>query len=201
MFRSVFCFALLTGASPVWGQEADGLPQPSILLGLASANSIELLSPGLPPDPIASAYADAEDRAAFRRDDPLMFAAMVEAGALDPPDQLMAASIQAELGRMSCYTKSIDGIFGIGSQQAVLRYFEERGIEPPSDVPVANAELFRLIILAEDVTCPPPPVVVRDRPDPLPNRPQPPRPQPPVVVAEPDPPAANFGSTCIGCFK
>ncbi len=155
------CFGILSSA--VIAQDGDGLPSPSILIGLTTGGSVARLPGTLEPDPIAAAYADPASREAFRNEDPVFFADIVASGLLDPDEAAMAIVIQTELERMECYDRGIDGIFGAGSQEAVRRYYAARDAEAPP-IPAATVALFRDIILSDPVTCPPVPVVVRDSP-------------------------------------
>lgn len=148
-----------------------GYPDPSIIVGILQ----------IEPEPTEAAvvvgeteaegleglgeitYDNLEARVALRESDPDLFGTLVESGAFDPPQAELALAIQTELKRMDCYTSLLDGDFGPGSRRAVTSYYDERDLGvPPSTDP--TAELFRLIIAAEDVTCPPPPAPVAAAP-------------------------------------
>jgi len=131
-----------------------GLPRPSIIIGMiAGATPASLpVSPDAEGLPQIS-FDDVPGRAALRGRDPALFASLVASGVLDPPDEILAASIQTELQRMNCYTSRVDGIWGNGSRAAVGRYFAQRpGTTAESQEPTVG--LFRQIIGAEDVACP-----------------------------------------------
>ena len=153
------CLGLLS--TSLAAQDGGDLPSPSILIGLTTGGSVALLPGTLEPDPIAAAYADPAAREAFRREDPVLFADIVESGLFDPEDAALAIVIQTELQRMDCYEMRIDGLFGPGSKEAVRRYYAARDIEAPA-LPTATVALFRDIILSAPVTCPPVPVVVQE---------------------------------------
>lgn len=136
---------------------ADGMPEPSIIVGIIAQP--EAAPPEEEPAPEAPgtdiAYDDVEGRRALRQSDPALYQTLVGNGAFDPPAGQLATAIQTELTRMGCYTSTIDGIWGGGSRGAVERYFTEvPGVTAVSLEPVA--ELFRQIILRDDVTCPAP---------------------------------------------
>ena len=128
----------------------SGLPEPSIIVGVIrdedAASFPNAQSADLP------AYDDVEGRRRLRSSSPERFASMVAAGAFDPPPELLARALQAELARMGCYTSRIDGDWGRGSQAAARRYFEAGGGGQPRSLQV-SAEMFRQIISQEDVTC------------------------------------------------
>ncbi|CTQ33352.1 hypothetical protein [Jannaschia rubra] len=140
----------------------DGLPRPSILLGLRSGAGGAL---AIGPDGEPIAWDNLAAREAMRREDAEAFARLVEDGAFDPPDGLMARALQIELARMNCYRTGIDGQWGRGSAASVRRYVEAGGSPPPDDAP--TAALWRHLIAADDVACPTPapqPSVVRASP-------------------------------------
>lgn len=135
----------------------NGLPAPSILVGFATDGD-EIVVPEVDEGPVAGAglsYDDLEARNAMREQDAELFAGLVESGAFDPPEAEMARAIQTELARMNCYRSGIDGIWGPGSRRSVTAYYDEVGGSTPSQDPVA--EIFRQIIVSEDVRCPDPP--------------------------------------------
>ncbi len=141
----------LTAAAPrrEFQPPAEGLPQPSIFIGAIA-----------PPPGVTFAYDDLAARQALKAEDAEKFAALVAAGALDPPADQMARAIQTELARMKCYTTRIDGAWGRGSRAAATRYFLQLGTSP--DTLEAEPVLYRQILLGGDVTCPAPaPVAAR----------------------------------------
>lgn len=200
MIRMVLVTALsMAIAGPLLAQGVEGpvapggpaIPAPSILIGLTAPTSIELLPGTFEPDPFHAAYSDFDKRQTFRQDDPLLFEAVVSSGALDPPVDQLAASIQIELKRMGCYDIAVDGDFGPRSREAVRRYYTARDVDPPA-VATATFDLFRLIVLADDVTCAPVPVVVRQPSSPPPVSSPPTSPpssqiQSPPSSSEPEP--------------
>ena len=137
----------------------NGLPAPSILVGFATDDDEgPAVAPEVDEGPVAGSglsYDDLEARNAMREQDAELFAGLVESGAFDPPEAEMARAIQTELARMNCYRSGIDGIWGPGSRRSVTAYYEEAGGSTPSQDPVA--EIFRQIIVSEDVRCPDPP--------------------------------------------
>lgn len=142
---------------------ASGLPEPSIIVGLieqATPASFDRVEDEGEVDANEIAYDNLAARRGLQTQDPDLFASLVEAGAFDPPQPLMARALQEELARMGCYTTGIDGVWGNGSRSAVQRYFAERdGIDPVTLEP--EARLFRQIILKDDVACPAPQVSTR----------------------------------------
>lgn len=136
---------------------AAGLPEPSIIVGViegaqeASFDTAEDLGEVTSSE---IAYDDLAARESLRTGSPELFAELVAAGAFDPPPELMARAIQTELARMNCYNAGVDGVWGNGSRGAVDRYFAQREAGVPTREAVAD--LFRAIILNEDVTCPAP---------------------------------------------
>ncbi len=157
----------------------QGLPEPSIIVGVIQT-SASTFAPAEEAGEVAGseiAYDNLPARQALRAQDPTLFANLVEAGAFDPPEGLMARALQQELARMGCYTSAVDGDWGNGSRGAVARYFAEReGVEPVTTDPLPI--LFRQIIVADDVQCPvqvasPPPTSggTRNTGNTAPNRP------------------------------
>lgn len=140
----------LTAAAPrrEFQPPAEGLPQPSIFIGAIA-----------PPPGVGFAYDDLAARQALKTEDAENFAALVSAGALDPPSDLIARAIQTELARMKCYTTRIDGDWGRGSRAAATRYFLQLGTSP--DTLEAEPVLYRQILLGGDVTCPAPVAAAR----------------------------------------
>ena len=142
---------------------AAGLPEPSIIVGIIEGVTNAAFDRAEDPgalDASEIAYDNLDARRGLQAQDPELFANLVNAGAFDPPQDQMARALQTELARMGCYTAGIDGIWGNGSRGSVTRYFDERdGVEPVSLEPVA--ELFRQIILADDIECAAPAVAAR----------------------------------------
>ncbi|MFT6450782.1 MAG: hypothetical protein ACJA06_000262 [Halocynthiibacter sp.] len=140
----------LTAAAPrrEFQPPAEGLPQPSIFVGAIA-----------PPPGVTFAYDDLAARQALKAEDAEKFAALVAAGALDPPADQMARAIQTELARMACYTSRIDGAWGRGSRAAATRYFLQLGTSP--ETLEAEPVLYRQILLGGDVTCPAPVAAAR----------------------------------------
>lgn len=137
---------------------AAGLPEPSIIVGIIEDLTLASFSPAEPLGEVTSneiSYENLEARRALRAQDAALFATLVGSGAFDPPSPLLAAALQTELARMGCYTSGIDGKWGPGSRRSVGRYFDEiDGVEAVSQDP--SVELFRQIVLQDDITCPAP---------------------------------------------
>lgn len=134
----------------------NGLPAPSILVGFVTDGG-ETLVPEVDNGPVSGSglsYDDLEARNAMREQDAELFASLVESGAFDPPEAEMARAIQTELTRMNCYRSTIDGIWGPGSRRSVAGYYDVAGGSTPSQDPVA--EIFRQIIVSDDIRCPDP---------------------------------------------
>lgn len=136
---------------------AAGLPAPYLIFGQLRPTEASF-SPTETGGSVAGTALDGstfEARQSVRSSDPELYAQLVGSGAFDPVDTSeagVARAIQIELQRMSCYTSSIDGDFGRGSRAAVDRYFAQIGEEVPGRDP--TLELFRKILLKDDVTCP-----------------------------------------------
>lgn len=137
---------------------AEGLPQPSIIIGRIepgqeAAFGIETL---LPESVAALAFGwrDLEAREALRARDPELFAQLVSEGHLDPPADELAVALQTDLARMNCYRSGIDGLWGPGSRRSVGEYFDQLG----TDAPGVNATpaVYRAMMLGGDVACPTP---------------------------------------------
>lgn len=129
-----------------------GLPQPSIIVGERALRADDVAPALLPPrDAMGVSH---ELRATLRREDASAFADLLEQGAFDPDADRMAAAIQTELLRMSCYASTVDGLWGRGSVTAVERYFAAANQRAPSTRPEVG--LYRAIISGPDLTCPPP---------------------------------------------
>ncbi len=132
---------------------AAGLPSPSIIVGEIKPTNASF-SP-TETGALSGSGVDGggyDEREALRNSDPDLFKQLVESGAFDPPAGSEARALQVVLQRMSCYTAGIDGDWGRGSRAAVDRYFAQAGGQPATRDAVP--ELFRQIIMKEDVTCP-----------------------------------------------
>ena len=128
---------------------AAGMPRPSIIVGL-----IRPPEPEPEPEPPQIAWDDLPAREALRTSDPAGFQALVEAGALDPPPEVLASALQTELQRSGCYTAAVDGDWGNGSRRAVDRFAEAASVTPITRE--AEPGLYRQILLAGPVQCPVP---------------------------------------------
>ena len=141
----------------VGAEEADTVEDEAVELEVAEAEVLE--GDGSVEVVGASgeiSYDNLEARRALRDGDPELFATLIEAGAFDPPEAILAQAIQTEMKRMGCYPSVVDNIWGNGSRRSVTRYFDEiDGVEPETLEP--TVELFRQIIVQDDVECPPPP--------------------------------------------
>lgn len=122
---------------------APGLPQPSIIVGEQARPRPEFER--------SARGASLQDRNRIRQESPGIFAEMVAEGAFDPDEAEMAAAIQAELQRMSCYGGTVDGLWGAGSNAAVGRFVAKAGASAASQQP--TAALYRQIISAPDTVC------------------------------------------------
>lgn len=154
---AVVIFAPPAGSQLAAQPTRDGLPEPSIIVGIIEGSEGTFDQVGENGDVSSNeiAYDNLEARNALKESDPEMFAGLVAGGAFDPPPQEMARALQTELSRMGCYRAGIDGIWGGGSRAAVQRYFDELDdVVPVSLEPVA--ELFRQLILGKEVECPAP---------------------------------------------
>lgn len=109
-----------------------------------------------------------QNRDLIRLADPGLFADLLGRGRFDPPEQRLAAALQAELAEMGCYDSGIDGNWGGGSQAALGRYRAASGAAGDAagggDQP--SIGLFRVIAGAPLIRCPdaPRPTVVRATP-------------------------------------
>tara|TARA_R110002072_G_scaffold102202_2_gene224904 strand:- start:599 stop:1372 length:774 start_codon:yes stop_codon:yes gene_type:complete len=136
-----------------------GLPRPSIILGRVevgqeAAFGIESLLPAT-VEQIGFDHTNLEARIALRESNPALFQQLVEQGHVDPPQGQLNEVLQTELARMNCYRSGIDGAWGPGSRRSVGAYFDEISGVDWSD-PEPSMNLFRTIILREDVACPTP---------------------------------------------
>ena len=132
---------------------AEGLPEPSIIVGLVEGAD-QRFSAALDPSDLSGSeisYDSVEARQQLQRQNPELFANLVSSGAFDPPGPVLVQALQQELARMGCYTSRVDGAWGPGSQRAVQRYYTEVGVPAPTQA--ASVSLFRAIIGREDVTC------------------------------------------------
>lgn len=135
---------------------AAGLPEPYIIVG-----EIRATNASFDPTETGDVTGTSVDTSSFevrnqmRGSDPSLYAELVSGGAFDPADASergIARAIQTELARMSCYTSGIDGIWGNGSRGSVDRYFAQIEEEPTGREP--TVDLYRKIILKDDVSCP-----------------------------------------------
>lgn len=143
-------------AAPAALPTAAGLPEPYLIFGELQATNASF-SPtetgeveGNPID--TSSF---ETRNQIRNDTPDLYAQLVAGGAFDPADGStsgLARAIQTELARMNCYTSTIDGVWGNGSRGSVTAYFQQISEQPSGLEP--TLDLFRKIILNDDVSCP-----------------------------------------------
>lgn len=190
---------------------AEGLPEPSIIVGLIDVTNTSFSgteSEQNQVDATEIGYDNLDARLAFKSEDPELFRSLVEGGAFDPPEAELARALQTELQRMGCYRSTIDGIWGGGSRNSVSRYFsaldqgQELGREP-------TVELFRQIILNDDVECAAPVATTAARPSsnrrprgssatPTRRPPQPTRPRPTPPANTPTP---NFGGPLGGVLQ
>ncbi len=133
--------------------QADGLPEPSIIVGLIEGAD-QNFDAALDPSDLSGneiSYDNVEARLRLMRQDPDLYAGLLASGAFDPPGPLLVRALQQELARMGCYTSRVDGAWGPGSQRAVVRYYDEAGVQVPTQA--AEVSLYRDIIGREDVTC------------------------------------------------
>ena len=175
----------VSAAAPPAVAGSGDLPQPYILVGFAAPEEASFGTATDPQGPVAGAafaYDDLEGRRRLRASDPDGFAALVQAGAFDPPPQEIIVALQTELTRMSCYNSSIDGQWGPGSRAAVGRYYEQIGGASPSQDP--DVAIFRQIVLRDDVTCP---AVQAPAPRPAAAQPRATAPAAPAAPATPAP--------------
>jgi len=143
--------------------QADGLPEPSIIVGLIEEGDANFAAALDTVDLSGSeiSYDDVTARNQLRGADPELYASLLEAGAFDPPGPVLVQALQQELARMGCYTSRIDGAWGPGSQGAVRRYYAEVG--SPVLSLAAEIPLFRDIVSRADVTCAAPVAAARPR--------------------------------------
>lgn len=192
--------SIILPAPPVAQQAAltqqNGFPEPSIIVGIiAGQDGFDRVNPDLPQIGTSEiAYDDVDARRGLRDQDPELFVTLVAGGAFDPPTADMARALQTELSRMNCYRARIDGDWGNQSRGAVDRYFAQAGGSPTSREAVAD--LFRQVILTDDVRCPTP-VVAQPRPaaspSPSNNNVRTPQTQPTAPTPAPAPAAPSGG--------
>lgn len=142
----------------------EGLPQPSIIIGIIEGSEASFATVDDTPLDVSSneiAFDNLDARRTLRAQDEELFKTLVASGAFDPPTQPKAleTALQTELLRMKCYASTVDGIWGNGSKASVQRYFDEiDGVEPETLEPTIG--LFRQVILQDEIECPPPPAPV-----------------------------------------
>lgn len=145
-----------------------GFPAPSIILGHVQPGQESAFGiTSLLPETVRQAafsHDDLEARIQLRTSNPDLLRLLIEQGHIDPPNDLLNAALQTELQRMNCYRSGIDGAWGPGSRRSVGAYFEERddGTAWPEQGP--SVELYRTIILYDDVQCPTPKPAARAEP-------------------------------------
>ena len=181
---------------------AEGAPEPSIIVGILRPTNVASAPPDTPRPEIP--YDDVAARDALRAADPELFRALVEEGALDPPEEALVTALQTELQRAGCYTSRIDGQWGGGSRGAVDRFFAAAASTPPGREP--SAALFRQILLDGPAECaaPAPAATAARRTTPSrPSRPATtaPRPQPQPAPQPTRPSGGLSGSTLGGVFR
>lgn len=204
-------FSDFAGSRPQSAQSAKaGLPAPSIVLGRVEAGQeaafgIEALLPAT-VEQVGFDFSDLEARVALRASDPELFKKLIKQGYVDPPAEKLNAVLQTELARMNCYRSAIDGTWGPGSRRSVTAYFDEiDGVSRSDQEP--SIELFRTIILRDDVACPTPvaaaPRVARTAKRQTTTKKAAPRASKPAAVAKPKPasrPTISTGAG-IGVFR
>ncbi|MEP4196422.1 MAG: caspase family protein [Aliishimia sp.] len=135
---------------------AAGLPDPYIIVG-----EIRVVNASFDPLETVDVTGTSVDTSNFeirnqmRGDNPSQYEGFVNSGVFDPDDNSergLARAIQTELARMQCYTAGIDGVWGNGSRGSVDRYFVQ--INEPASGREPTIDLYRKIILKDDVTCP-----------------------------------------------
>ncbi|WP_179381043.1 hypothetical protein [Jannaschia marina] len=138
----------------------EGLPRPSIIVGVIRTPEEEDAAVDL-DETLGAGSADTyEMRERLRASDPEGYAELVASGAFDPLPGDLPTVLQQVLQRMGCYRLGVDGDWGNGSRASVDRYYATRGDAAPTRE--ATDELFRDVILREDVVCPAPaPAAVR----------------------------------------
>lgn len=132
------------------------LPRPSIILGRIEPGQEDAFGiEGLLPATVAEigfTHTDLEARTALRDANPILFRKLIEGGHVDPSEAELKKVLQTELARMNCHRSGIDGAWGPQSRGSVAAYFKaSEGVDWPNKQP--TPELFRAIILREDVRC------------------------------------------------
>ncbi len=155
----VITFAALPQAQIAALPLAAGLPEPSVLVGLIEGVTDASLDTG-EGESSALDYENLEAARALREANPELFASMLSSGAFDPPEDIVALSLQTELKRMNCYRSRLDNDWGRGSRSSVGRYFQQVGESNPHGQQ-ATVDLFRYIIGRDDVACPTPVAATR----------------------------------------
>ena len=137
-----------------------GLPAPSIILGRVQPGQEPAFGVAtLLPETVrqtAFSYEDLDARIQLRSSNPDLLRLLIQQGHIDPPDNLLNAALQTELQRMNCYRSGIDGAWGPGSRRSVGAYFDERDDDTKWPDQDPSVELYRTIILYDDVRCPTP---------------------------------------------
>lgn len=160
-----------------------GRPEPSVLIGLIE---------GITDSGLALSWDDLDGRRALRANNPDLFDSLLVAGALDPPEALLAVALQSELERMECYALVVDGDWGNGSRRSAQRYLAElEGVAAPFQQP--NTDLFRVMLRNDAVTCP--------AVQPAAQVPATPQQQAPAPVQNTAPPADNPFGAGSGVFR
>lgn len=147
--------AIPAGAAPIIDTPGDrsvrpvgaGLPQPSIIVGEQAQSTTR------PEFARTAQGVSIEDRTRIRQESPETFTQLLAEGAFDPDAAQMAAAIQTELRRMSCYPGTVDGLWGAGSNAAVGRFVAKAGGQAASAQP--TAALYRQIIGVPETVCDP----------------------------------------------
>ena len=196
------------------------MPTPSIIIGFVKAGGetdfgIQTLLPTT-VSAFRFAHNDLETRASLRSENPDVFRKLVIGGHIDPPgepDDALARALQTELQRMNCYRSSfgVDGAWGDGSKSSVAEYFSALGRDPETwPDRSATVELFREILVNEEVKCVVPEVAearprTPTKPAPANPKPTPSKPKPTPAKPKPAPPKQTpekpkIGSA-IGVFR
>ena len=138
-------------------QVPAGRPQPSIIVGrIAPGQEASFGIETLLPDTIAAfafAHDDLETRATLKDSNPDIYQRLVRGGHIDPPQGALVEVIQTEMKRMNCYRSAVDGDWGPGSRRSVPEYFKALGGGATWPDERASIELYRTILLNDDVRC------------------------------------------------
>lgn len=190
-------FASLPSAQLAARPLDEGLPQPSIIVGLIQG----LSAPEV--DPLATAedatndlptivWNDLNTRRTLREQNEALFLSLVAAGSFDPPEDELVVALQTELTRFQCYTRAIDGDWGPGSIAGARLYFQTRAEPVPATDP--TFELFRTFIRNDEVRCPAVAAAVQAAPAPAQTAAPALAPAPaPAPAQQPAAGASNFG--------